>query len=278
MQDNSDQFATPEEESAFHEEVVGTDDPVEETEDHSEENESDGDDESEESEKVKPKKDGYVEITDPKVKARVDQLSREKHEAIRKAQADARRADTLARELEELRRPAPPKEVPPPNADPITDPELFARQQQERDKYIREQTKYDSDAEARTQAKQQAEVQKRSEMVNGYLANMERLKLNPQVLAKAAETCAKYGVDDNHPLVEDLLEDSDGPAIVKYLADNPEHLSEIANLKPTKALAYIEREIRAKLNVKPQSKAPPPPTKVNGTRQSGRSNDGWELS
>lgn len=278
MQDNSDQFASIEDESAFHEEVIGTDDPVEETEDHSEEYESDDVDEPEESEKVKPKKDGYVEITDPKVKARVDQLSREKHEAIRKAQADARRADTLARELEELRRPAPPKEVPPPSADPITEPQEFARQQQHRDEYIRAQTKYDSDTESRNQAKQQAEVQKRSEMVNGYLANMERLKLNPGVLAKAADVCGKYGIGHDHPLTDDLLEDKDGPAIVKYLADNEEHLVEIANMRPSKALAYIEREIRAKLNVKPQSKAPPPPTKVHGTRQSGKVVDGWEIS
>ncbi len=277
MQDNSDQFATPEEELAFHDETVMSDDPVEETESHDDTVEE-AEESEEESEKVKPKKDGYVEITDPKVKARVDQLSREKHEAIRKAQADARRADSLARELEELKRPAPPKEVPPPSADPITEPDVFARQQQERDKYIREQTKYDSETESRQQAKQQAEVQKRTEMVNGYLANMERLKLNPQVLAKAAETCAKYGLNDNHPLVEDLLEDSDGPAIVKFLADHPDHLSEVASLKPTKALAYIEREIRAKLNVKPQSKAPPPPTKVSGTRQSSKSADGWTFS
>lgn len=276
MQDNSDQFATPEEELAFQDETVMSDDPVEETESYDDTVE--GTDEPEESEKVKPKKDGYVEITDPKVKARVDQLSREKHEAIRKAQADARRADALARELEELKRPAPPKEVPPPSADPITEPDVFARQQQERDKYIREQTKYDSDTEARTKAREQADIAKRTELVTGYMANMERLKLNPQILAKAAETCAKYGIDDNHPLVEDLLEDSDGPAIVKFLADHPDHLSEVAGMKPTKALAYIEREIRAKLHAKSQSKAPPPPTKVSGTRQSSKSADGWTFS
>lgn len=277
MQDNSDQFATPEEEAAYHDDTVLSDDPVEETESH-EDTVEDTEESEEQGEKVKTKKDGYVEITDPKVKARVDQLSREKHEAIRKAQADARRADTLARELEELKRPAPPKEVPVPSADPITEPDVFARQQRERENYIKEQTKYDSETEIRQQAKQQAEVQKRSEMVNGYIANMDRLKLNRETLAKAAETCAKYGIDDNHPLVEDLLEDSDGPAIVKYLADHPEHLSEVASLKPTKALAYIEREIRAKLNVKQQSKAPPPPTKVSGTRQSSKSADGWTFS
>lgn len=277
MQDTSDQFATHEEESAFHDETVMTDDDVEETESLEVDDEVDTD-ESEESEPVKPKKDGYVEITDPKVKARVDQLSREKHENERKYKAEKAQREAIARELEDLKRPAPPREVPVPTADPVTEPDLFARQQHEREKYIREQTKYDSDTESRNQAKQQAEVEKRTAMVNGYLSNMERLKLTPAIVAKAAEVCAKYGIDDNHPLVEDLLEDSDGPAIVKFLADNPDHLAEIASLKPTKALAYIEREIRAKLNIKKQSKAPPPPTKVSGTRQSGKAADGWTFS
>lgn len=275
MQDNSDQFATPEEEAAFHEEVIQTD--AEEAPEEEQEHDAEAE-ESEESEEVKPKKDGYVEITDPKVKARVDQLSREKHENHRKAEAERRRADELARKLEEYERPAPPKEVPAPIADPVTDPDAFARQQQEREKYLREATKYEMESEARTQARQQAETQKKNALVEGYAANMARLKLNPQVLAQAAKVCADYGINDNHPLTEDLLEDKDGPAIVKFLADNPEHLAEVASLKPTKALAYIEREIRAKLNERKQSKAPPPPTKVSGTRSSSSSAGGWEIS
>lgn len=242
-----------------------------------EEDQTDDVEETEE-EEVKPKKAGYVEFDTPEQKARVAQLSREKHDNERKFKLEKAEREKLARELEELKRPAAPKEVPVPSADPVTEPEVFARQQRERDTYIRESTKYETETNARQEAKQQSEAQRKTALVEGYVSNMERLKLNPQILAKAAKTCADYGINDDHPLIEDLLEDKDGPAIVKYLADHPEHLSEVASLKPTKALAYIEREIRANLNVKKQSKAPPPPTKANGTRTASTSESGWSIS
>ena len=39
MQDNSDQFATPEEEAAYHDDTVLTDDPVEETDSYEDDTE-----------------------------------------------------------------------------------------------------------------------------------------------------------------------------------------------------------------------------------------------
>lgn len=271
MQDNSDQFATPEEESAFHEEVIQTD--AEETAQEEEQSHEAEAEDSTDSEEVKPKKkEGFVEFTTPEQKARVAQLTREKHE-------NARKVDALQRELEKYQKePEPPKEAPIPSADPVTDPETYAQQMRAREQYIKDQVKYESDTEARKQAREQADIARKTELAKGYAANMERLKLNPQVLAQAAKVCAEYGIGDNHPLVEDLLEDRDGPAIVKFLADNPDHLVEVASLKPTKALAYIEREIRAKLSEKKQSKAPPPPTKASGTRQPSNASDGWEIS
>jgi hypothetical protein len=276
MPENSDQFATPEEEAAFHQEVIETD-----AEDQHEEEdlpqEEEVEESEEEAEEVKPKKPGYVEIKDPAVKERVDQLTREKHEALRKEKAAAQKAEQLARELEELKRPAPPKEVPVPTADPVTDPELFARQQQERDKYIREHTKYESETESRKQAATKAEEAKQAALVENYRANMARLKINPVTLDKASAVCSQYGIGND--LVEYLLEDQDGPAIVLHLGDNPETLAELVSMRPAKAAAFIEKEIRAKLNVKKQSKAPPPPTKVSGVRQSKSSTaDGWSIS
>jgi hypothetical protein len=273
MQDNSDQYEQTEETELENVNTEEVDENPETEGDDVEETESESG-----PEEVKPKKPGFVEIKDPAVRARVDELTRKMHENERKSLADKRRADELERKLQEYERPAAPKEVPVPNADPITEPEVFARQQRERDNYIKEVTKYEQESEARESAKQQSEAQRKTALVEGYISNMERLKLNPQVLAKAAKTCADYGIDDNHPLIEDILEDKDGPAIVKFLADNPEHLSEVANLKPSKALAYIEREIRAKLNSKPVSKAPPPTKKANGTRTASTGVGGWTIS
>lgn len=269
MQDNSDQFATPEEEAAFHEEIIGTDDPVEETDNLDEISEEAG--ESEESEPVKPKKTGYVDIQDPVIKARVDQITREKHELDRKLKAANARLEQLEKP------PEPPKEVPVPQADPVTQPELFTHQQIEREKYIREHTKYEADTEARNHAKQQAEAHKQSALLETYQKNILRLNVNPQTLHKASEKCTEYGISKD--LVEHLLEDPDGPAIVIYLSNNDSSLSDIVNMKPAKAAAFIEREVRGNLNIKKQSKAPPPPTKVSGTRQSGsNSARGWTIS
>lgn len=277
MQENSDQFATPEEEAVFHQEVIESDAEDQQEEENLPQDEDVDESESEEAEEVKPKKPGYVEIKDPAVKARVDQLSREKHEALRKEKAATQRAESIARELEELKRPAPPKEVPVPNADPVTDPELFTRQQQEREKYIRDHTKYESETETRNKAAEKAEEVKQAALVETYKANMTRLKINTATLERASSVCTQYGIGKD--LVEYLLEDQDGPAIVIHLGDNPDTLAELVSMKPAKAAAFIEKEIRAKLNVKKQSKAPPPPTKVNGTRQSkGSSAEGWSIS
>jgi hypothetical protein len=278
MQDTSDQFATPEEEEAFNEEIIATDsDEYEEPEEEAEEETEEDDSNEEESEPVKPSKPGFVKFDTPEQQARADQLTREKHENHRKYLAEKSAREALAREVEELKRPAPPQEVPVPDADPVTQPDLFARQQQERDKYIRESTKYEAETQARNEAKQQAEAQKQSALLETYQKNIARLKVNPDTLHKASQICTEYGIGKD--LVEHLLEDQDGPAIVAYLGNNLADLSEIVTMKPARAAAYIEREIRAKLNVKKQSKAPPPPTKVSGTRQSSsKSADGWSIS
>jgi hypothetical protein len=269
MQDNSDQFATPEEEAAFHEEVIVSDSPQEAEETEEPEESTDSNDEPSEPEKVTAKKTGYIEFS-PEQKARVDEITRKRYEAERKAQA-------LEKEIAQYRKPPePPKEVPVPYADPITEPEVFARQQQDRDKYIREHTKFEADAEARSQQEQAKEQVRVGSLIDKYNKNMETLGVNPKSVKAASAVLVEAGIGKE--LTEFLLEDDEGPALVAYLGSNLDDAEAVIGMTPTKAALYIERNIRSKLKSKPVSKAPAPPLKVNGTRKSAQASNGWEIS
>ncbi len=81
-------------------------------------------------------------------------------------------------------------------------------------------------------------------------------------------------------LTDHLLEDEDGPALVAYLGTNGvDDLAELVTLKHGKAISYLERVVREKALKKQVSKAPPPQTKVNGTRKPSVSttDNGWTL-
>lgn len=232
----------------------------------SEAQESESTEESEsEAEQVKQDKKSYVDIKDPAVKARVDQLTREKHEARREV-------ERMQRELQQYKKePEPPKEVPPPSADPVTDPDVYAQQVRAREQYIKDQVKFESESQQRKQQSEANEQRKQEQLLTTYNKNMARLKVSPEDLKKAADTVTQYGISKE--LTEFLLEDDDGPAIVKYLHGNVDVLADLVSMSPVKAAAFIERSIRGKLNAKPISKAPPPPTKVSGSRTSSATVD-----
>lgn len=215
--------------------------------------------ESAESEEVKPVKAGYVEIKDPAVKARVDELTRKMHE-------NARRAEAAERKLQQAQKePEPPKEVPPPSADPVTDPDAYRQQWSAREQYIKDQVKFESESQQRKQQSEAVEQRKHEQLLATYNKNIDRLKISQEDLKKAADTVTQYGISKD--LTEFLLEDDDGPAIVKYLHQNVDVLADLVSMSPVKAAAFIERSIRAKLNEKQVSKAPLPATKVQGARK-----------
>jgi len=227
--------------------------------------EAESSEESQGSEQVKPVKAGYVEIKDPAVKARVDELTRKMHE-------NARRAEAAERKLQQQQKePEPPKEVPAPSADPLIDPDVYANQMRAREQYIRDQMRFESESEQRKQQREVLEQEKQGSLLTTYNKNIERLKINPQDLKVAADTVTQYGISKD--LTEFLLEDDDGPAIVKFLHQNVDVLADVVGMSPAKAVSFIERSIRNKLNVKPISKAPSPPTRVNGSRPISSSTD-----
>lgn len=261
--DSSDQIESQEDDFEFEQgdEVTDEADSESESEESGEEGEG-----SEGSEKVQAKKSGYVEFT-PEQQARVNDITRKRHDAERRAQA-------AERELAKYKKPPePPKEVPQPTADPVTDQDLFLRQQQEREKYIRDKAIFDANEQASQQQKQAALEKRRNDLADVYNKNAERLGVNPRVLAEAAQKLVGMGIPD--ALSELLLEDDDGPAITAYLGANPDDAETLLSLPAVKVGSFIERHIRSKLKPKQISKAPSPPTKVSGTRPSkGVESDG----
>lgn len=237
---------------------------TETTEEHEEtesEAASEGDDDS-----------GYVEIKDPKVKARVDQLTREKWEARRKA-------ESLERKLQELEsnKTQPPEEVKAPDADlAIDNPAEFAKQQQAYAEYLRKQYAHEQQEEQRKSEAEKLQKEQFDQRISTYNSNIDRLKIDRSQLAKAAESIEKAGLDEN--VVNFLLEDEEGPALVAHLGSNIEDLIEVAGMKPYKAIAYMERVVRAKAGKKKTSSAPPPPKRVKGARPAAQTTpDGWEI-
>ena len=262
IEDTQEDYIEPEEEITG--EVV---DPEEDVEP-----EESGESESEESVEVPAKKSKFVEFTTPEQKERVGQLTREKYEAIRKAQELERRLQQLEKQ------PEPPKEVKAPSADPVTHPEVYAQEVQAYSQYIKDQTKYEVEQQTREQQRAAAENARKEQMLSVYQQNMQRLKVNPTTLSKAADVCERMGITPE--LTDHLLEDEDGPALVAYLGSTGvDDLAELVTLKPSKAIAYLERVVREKALKKQISKAPQPPTKVAGTRKPSTTKDmdGWSF-
>ena len=230
-----------------------------------EQSESEADDQGDEEEEseggeqvpAEKKESGYVEF-DEKQKARVDEITRKRYAAERER-------DELKRELQQYKKPPEaPREIPAPTADPVTDPDLYVRQQQAREQYVREHTIYEANAQASQQQKQAAEAERFGSLVEKYNKNVTRLGISTKVLAEADKTLTSAGISKD--LIEFLLDEDDGPALVAHLGANPDDAEAIIRMPSLKVGAFIERQIRSKLKSKPVSKAPQPPTTVRGTR------------
>jgi DNA mismatch repair ATPase MutL len=248
----------------------------EEPEDQPEESEEEASEDDESSEQEPPKKKtGFVEFDTPEQKARVAQLTREKHDSERKYKA-------AMEELKQFKQTTivAPKEVPAPTADFLTEPQEYEKQRIAREQYIAEQVRYEDLQKAHVTAQENLEKQRSDELVKSYTDNALKMKIKPETLTKAGEICASYGITGNKDLTEYLLKDPKGAAIVVHLgsSENADELSLIASMSATEAVDYIASHIKPKLSVKQTSKAAAPPTKVSGSRGKASTTSGWEIS
>lgn len=218
------------------------------------------------------KQSGYVEIKDPKVRERVNQLTREKWD-------ERRKRESLEKRLQELEAKNQPslEEVEAPDPDlAIDDPKAFVAQQKKHSEYLTKKAEreyQDKQRQEQSQAQQQKELEER---VGNYTSRAQKLGIGLDDLRKASDQISQVGVHDD--VVNFILDDEDGPAITAHLGSNLEDLLAVAEASPLKAVAHIER-MRAKIARKPKSSPPKPPTKVKGTRQSDtNAGSGWSIS
>lgn len=249
--------------------------PEGEPESEQEEGQGEGDGEDE----TGDERPGFVEIKDPKIKARVDQLTREKYENHRKWMQERKERETDRKRLEELERKVNPQldEVKAPDADlAVDDPKAFTEQQQKYSKYLQDKAERDYQDKQRQEQSEAQQQKELSERVDSYAGRAKKLGIGMDDLKKASEQIGQVGVHDD--VVNFILDDPDGPAITAHLGSSMEDLLAVAEASPLKAVAHIER-MRAKIARKPKSSPPKPPTKVTGTRKSETTaGSGWSIS
>lgn len=115
--------------------------------------------------------------------------------------------------------------------------------------------------DAQRQEAANAEKERIDTLVEGFNKRVTTLGLDEQEVTSAIKTVADYGIQ--REVAELVLDDEDGPMIVKYLADNPIELDEIRRMSPVKAAMRVHTDIRQKAsNLKPQASSAPDPTET----------------
>ncbi len=113
-------------------------------------------------------------------------------------------------------------------------------------------------------AQQQKAYEAQQASITKYSENAKTLGVDPQELKLAANAVASYGISSD--LTMAILSESNGPLITKYLAANPQEVSNLNSMNPYQAGAYMATlsEKASALKPKPSS-APSPTTDISGT-------------
>lgn len=182
---------------------------------------------------------------------RINELTREKWEARRQAEAMQQELQALRQEFERLRQPPPPN--------PQEDPEAYVAH------LAREEARrlLESERSQWTQHQEQQRIQslaaKYAEREQAYAAQ------HPDYLESVEQFVAVVG--QNRELAEVLMESEHGPQVAHYLGKNLDEAARIASLPPHLAAAQIAR-IEAKVAAPRQQKttqAPNPPPVLGGS-------------
>ena len=108
------------------------------------------------------------------------------------------------------------------------------------------------------QAKQQEELQQR---VTNYSDRALKMGVDSQELEQAGTYVAQSGISEE--IASFLLDDEQGPLLVKHLADNPIELDELRGMPIAQAIIKIHSEVRSKVSV-PTNNVTSAPDPVRG--------------
>ena len=187
------------------------------------------------------------------VQKRINELTREKHEARREAERTRQELEQLRQEMARLRQPEAP--------DPNIDLQGYIRHQAE-------QTARQLVEQERGQWQQQQETQRIQSLAQEYSAReADFAATHPDYEESVEAFMSVAGV--NPPLAELLMTSDLGPAVVHYLGTHLDEAARISQLPPHMAAREVTRlETRLAQKPKPVTKAPDPvPTVGGGTAQ-----------
>jgi len=219
-----------------------------------------------ESQEVAPKNDDFVELT-PEQQKRVNKLTWEKNEAIRKAKALEERLNAQSQEVKPVEQSAA---FSPPDPDlSYSDPDAYSQQLTEWQNNVVKAAREEAARAARsvvdetkTASEQAAQQAKQQEKINGYAQRAIESGLDAQKLYDAEQVFVAY--QPSQDLRDYILADPNGPHLMNYLVDHQSELESLVTLPPMHAALKLE-QLRAKaLNANKGTKAPDPLEPLGG--------------
>ena len=215
----------------------------------------------------------------PGVHNRIGELTKEKHDAIRKAEALQREVDLWKEQAMKSgkQEPETTTQADAPTGEPTREQFDFddAKFMRAWYKWSREQERVEESKQKQQEAAQE-KWRKFAEKEQAFAAE------HPDY-----EQVAKYQAPITQPMAEAILEADDAPAIAYYLGQNLEEASTIAAMSPIAAARAIGR-IEAKLSAKPAvqttttpaktvTRAPEPVTTLSGSPAVTRSYEDMDM-
>jgi len=203
----------------------------------------------------------------PGIQKRIDELTRERHEAFRAAEYWRQQAEAAK---------AAPQQQPEKPAPKIEDFQDINAFFQARDQWVEERAVARLRQEQATQRQQSQAQQQQETAVIQFQQKAERFKASE---AEVAERYPDYLEVAQSPLMQQLktqrpdvahaVIDSDhGAEIVYYLGKNPQTAAKLAQMAPIAAAREIGRIEQMFMQPRPQaSNAPPPPRQVGNNAQ-----------
>lgn len=208
------------------------------------------------------------------VQGRIDEITRKRREAERRADARERENESLRRELDQMRQGSRPRDSAPEQATqaPLKTLADFEFDEAKFSAYLFEQAETRAEKRAVEAAKklltENESKQAQQKRISTFKQReREFSKQNPDYFDVAYDQSLPF----NDVIVEVASESEEGPAILFYLANNTDIADNISQLSPYAAareIGRIEAMLVAERKKPPErvaSKAPPPVPKIEGS-------------
>lgn len=229
-----------------------------------------------ESQEVAPKNDDFVEFSTPEQLKRVNKLTWEKNEAIRREKAKDEKNRQLEERLAALESSSPKpaessvSEIQPPNADlQYSDPEAYTKQLTDWQSNVLKAAQAEAQRttqsllnETKTASEQAAQQAQQREILQQYQERAISSGIDMQKLIDAGNVVDAY--QPNPEVINFLFDDPNGPHLVNYLANNQTELEKLVSMPPMRAALHLNGLREKALNANQGTKAPDPLEPLGG--------------